>query len=177
MKIGLIDVDGHNFPNLCLMKISAWHKAHGDSVEWYDPLASGMLDKVYMSKVFSFTPDYPYNVTAKEIIKGGSGYRIYRKDGIEYYDSDHDEDLPHEIEHIYPDYSIYYGKIKGIEANVPNLAKQYIDNGGNDYSTHSMESVDNHPVYNIKVGSVGEAKQLMGGIGTARFDGGYGGTP
>lgn len=26
MKIGLVDVDGHNFPNLALMKISAWHK-------------------------------------------------------------------------------------------------------------------------------------------------------
>lgn len=25
MKIGLIDVDGHNFPNLALMRISAWH--------------------------------------------------------------------------------------------------------------------------------------------------------
>lgn len=25
MKIGLIDVDGHNYPNLPLMKLSAWH--------------------------------------------------------------------------------------------------------------------------------------------------------
>ena len=37
MKIGLIDVDGHHFPNLPLMKISAWHKRNGDRVEWYDP--------------------------------------------------------------------------------------------------------------------------------------------
>ncbi len=29
MKIGLIDVDSHNFPNLCLMKLSAYHKAKG----------------------------------------------------------------------------------------------------------------------------------------------------
>ena len=35
MKIGLIDVDSHNFPNLALMKISAWHKAQGDEVEWW----------------------------------------------------------------------------------------------------------------------------------------------
>ena len=35
MKIGLIDVDGHNYPNLALMKISAWHKARGDTVEWW----------------------------------------------------------------------------------------------------------------------------------------------
>lgn len=37
-RIALIDVDGHNFPNLPLMKLSAWHKRRGDSVEWYDPL-------------------------------------------------------------------------------------------------------------------------------------------
>ena len=37
MKIGLIDVDSHNFPNLALMKISAYHKAHGDDVEWWIP--------------------------------------------------------------------------------------------------------------------------------------------
>lgn len=29
MKIGLVDVDGHRFPNLALMKISAYHKADG----------------------------------------------------------------------------------------------------------------------------------------------------
>lgn len=33
MRIGLIDIDGHNFPNLPLMKLSAYHKAKGDSVE------------------------------------------------------------------------------------------------------------------------------------------------
>lgn len=33
MKIGLIDVDGHNFPNLPLMKLSAYHKSIGDSVD------------------------------------------------------------------------------------------------------------------------------------------------
>ena len=71
-RIGLIDVDGHSdFPNIALMKISAWHKAHGDSVEWYQPMFSGHMDKVYMSKVFSFTPDYEYYIDAKEIIRGG----------------------------------------------------------------------------------------------------------
>ena len=52
MRIGLIEVDGHNFPSLPLMKISAYHKQAGDSVEWYAPLFSGHMDKVYMSKVF-----------------------------------------------------------------------------------------------------------------------------
>ena len=111
MKIGLIDVDGHNFPNIPLMKISAWHKSKGDSVEWYAPIVHGFpaepLDKVYMSKVFSFTPDYEYSVNAKEVVKGGSGYCISLVDGKEVYDKSKDIDLPYEVEHIYPDYSIY----------------------------------------------------------------------
>lgn len=107
MKIGLIDVDGHNYPNLPLMKISAWHKSKGDSVEWYNPLFSGHMDRVYMSKVFSFTPDFQYNIDADEVVKGGSGYCIRLVDGKEIYDDENDKGLPPEIEHIYPDYSIY----------------------------------------------------------------------
>ena len=107
MKIGLIDVDGHNYPNLPLMKISAWHKNKGDSVEWYDPMFGGHYDKVYMSKVFSFTPDYEYFVDADEIEKGGTGYAIQDVNGKEHYDKAKDKALPHEIEHIYPDYSLY----------------------------------------------------------------------
>lgn len=107
MKIGLIDVDGHNFPNIPLMKISAWHKAQGDHVEWYQPLLSGHCDRVYMSKVFSFTPDYEYYVDADEIIKGGTGYAIVLTDGREHYDKAKDKPLSDEIEHICPDYSIY----------------------------------------------------------------------
>jgi hypothetical protein len=116
MKIGLIDVDGHNFPNIPLMKLSAWHKAQGDSVEWYQPMLSGHMDKVYMSKVFSFTPDYQYFVDADEVIKGGSGYCItLTEGGREVYDTSKDKNLPYEVEHTYPDYSIYpeltgYGK-------------------------------------------------------------------
>lgn len=106
-RIGLIDVDGHNYPNIPLMKISAWHKQQGDLVEWYDPMFSGHMDKVYMAKVFSFTPDYQYFIDADEIIKGGSGYAIDLINGKEIYNKALDIDLPHEIEHIYPDYSIY----------------------------------------------------------------------
>ena len=105
MKIGLIDVDGHNFPNLALMKLSAWHKANGDSVEWYEPLIGGHYDKVYMSKVFSFTDDYMYPINADEVIMGGTGYNIQNIDGREQYTKD--KDLPYEVEHIYPDYSLY----------------------------------------------------------------------
>lgn len=107
MKIGLIDVDGHNYPNIPLMKISAWHKAQGDSVEWYDPMFTGHCDKVYMSKVFSFTEDYMYPIDADEIIQGGSGYCISLVDGKEVFDKSKDINLPYEIEHIYPDYSLY----------------------------------------------------------------------
>lgn len=60
MKIGLIDVDGHNFPNLALMRISSYHKAKGDEVEWW---WSDFIhyDIVYMSKIFSdvYSPDAP----------------------------------------------------------------------------------------------------------------------
>lgn len=108
-RIGLIDVDGHNYPNLPLMKISAWHKKQGDSVEWYDPWIGLMdeYDKVYMSKVFSFTPDYEHPVYAKEVSKGGSGYCIHLVDGKEVYDTEKDIPLPDEVEHCYPDYSLY----------------------------------------------------------------------
>lgn len=53
MKIGLVDVDSHNFPNLALMKISAYHKAKGDHVEWCFPLDT--YDLVYQAKVFDDT--------------------------------------------------------------------------------------------------------------------------
>ena len=70
MRVGLIDVDGHNFPSLPIMKLSAWHKQQGDTVEWYDPLTAWINppDRVYMSKVFTFTPDYQHPVCAGEIV-------------------------------------------------------------------------------------------------------------
>lgn len=113
LRIGLIDVDGHNFPSLPLMKISAYHKAKGDSVEWYEPLLHGFpnepMDIVYMSRVFGdeYSSDYPYYVNAKQIYKGGTGYYIKVVDGVEVFDKENHKDLPEEIEHIYPDYSLY----------------------------------------------------------------------
>lgn len=94
MKIGLIDVDGHNFPNLALMKLSAWHKAQGDDVEWW--WGFGDYDRVYMSKVFdeTYSRDVPEPMNAREIIKGGTGYGL-------------DNKLPYEVEHSFPDYSLY----------------------------------------------------------------------
>ena len=93
-RIALVDVDGRNFPNLALMKLSAWHKAQGDSVEWYSPLFS-RPDKIYASKVFTFTQDYiDYAYGDPEPVRGGTGY-------------DPAVRLPYEVERTLPDYSIY----------------------------------------------------------------------
>ena len=92
MNIGLLAVDS-NYPNLSLMKISSYHKGKGDIVEWYNPFDK--YDIVYMSKIFSFTPDYgQYMTNTTQICKGGTGYDIYST-------------LPEEIDLIKPDYSIY----------------------------------------------------------------------
>ena len=92
MKIGLIAADGHNFPNLALMKISRFHKAKGDFVEWVNYFER--YDKVYMSKVFTFTPDIYTVIQADEIIRGGTGYDATIR-------------LPLLIEECDPDYSLY----------------------------------------------------------------------
>ena len=106
MKIGLIDVDGHNFPNLALMRISAYHKAKGDEVEWW----IGDLfyyDIVYMSKIFSFSPDIDEPMNVGKLYRGGTGYAIELINGKEVYNKSKDARLPEEIEKCFPDYSIY----------------------------------------------------------------------
>ena len=104
MKIGLVDVDGHAkkkkwgatiYPNLALAKIARYHKQQGDDVEWAVPLF-GHYDRLYMSKVFNFTPDDNSCYDATEIIRGGTGYDISSR-------------LPEEIDRLQPDYSIYPG--------------------------------------------------------------------
>ena len=99
MKIGLIDVDSHNFPNIPLMKISAYHKAQGDTVEWHMPLDT--YDIVYMSKVFTitYTDDYPLLIKSEQVIKGGTGYDIKNK-------------LPTEIESMCPDYNFFISAVQ-----------------------------------------------------------------
>lgn len=101
MNIGLIDVDSHNFPNLPLMKLSQYHKRNGDSVEfvqwmWDDEgrAVSKYYDRVYMSKVFTESKEPLGLIRCNELIKGGSGYDLINS-------------LPDEVEHIYPDYSLY----------------------------------------------------------------------
>ena len=70
MNIGLIDVDGHNFPNVALMKLASWHRQQGDTAEWAMPLF-GHYDRIYASKVFTFTKDYnPLEYHASEFVGG-----------------------------------------------------------------------------------------------------------
>lgn len=88
--VGLHDGDGERYPNLALMKLSSYHKQVGDSVSWFIPLLN--YDKVYSSKVFTFTPESPY--LPPDTVFGGTGYGLYT-------------DLPKEIDDCYPDYSIY----------------------------------------------------------------------
>ena len=109
MKIGLIDVDGHHFPNLALMRISAYHKARGDEVEWWwsDFVHYNI---VYMSKIFSntYSPDVPEPMNADKVIKGGTGYCIsLGEDGKEHFDEAKNVKLPPGMERMFPDYSIY----------------------------------------------------------------------
>lgn len=75
MRIGLHDAEQEymrhkTFPNYVLMKISAYHKARGDSVEWWSPMCH--YDRVYSSKVFDFTPENLY--LPPDTIRGGTGY-------------------------------------------------------------------------------------------------------
>ena len=67
MRIGLHDSDGTGFPNLALMKLAAWHRARGDVVEWWVPMLE--YDRVYSSKVFTFTPENPY--LPENTVRGG----------------------------------------------------------------------------------------------------------
>jgi len=109
MKIGLIDVDGHHFPNLALMRISAYHKARGDEVVWWWSDFEH-YDIVYMSKIFSdaYSKDVPEPMNADKVIKGGTGYCIsLGPDGKEHFDQSKNHSLPPEMEKMFPDYSIY----------------------------------------------------------------------
>lgn len=105
-RIGLIDVDSSKFPNIALMKISAYHKQQGDEVEWYTHWEP-RYDIVYKSKVFSFSPDFEDYINADRVVVGGTGYCFTYENGKEVFHPELDSALPPEIEHIYPDYSLY----------------------------------------------------------------------
>ena len=101
MKIGLLDVDSRHFPNLAQMKLSAWHKSQGDTVERW--MAIDRYDLVYQSKVFTFTPDIDV-LNADTVVKGGTGYDLQNKlsDAVEAMQPDYG---------LYPEYPEAYGFI------------------------------------------------------------------
>lgn len=105
MRVGLVDVDGHNFPNIALMKLSTFHKECGDTVEWANSLEP--FDKIYMAKVFTFTKDDNFAYQCEDIVRGGTGYDLTSK-------------LPAEIENCRPDYELY---------NIKNTAYGYLTRG------------------------------------------------
>jgi len=110
MEIGLYDVDSHNFPNLALMKISAYHKNKKDNVEMLDRFKH--YDIVYVSKIFGdeysqIDETCETCIDADTIISGGTGFAIKVVNGKEVYESKADPALDNQIEHIYPDYSLY----------------------------------------------------------------------
>ncbi len=92
LKVALFDADGHNFPNQAPMKPSTYHTKRGDTVEWGNTLEE--YDIAYISKVFTFSPDFNYCIKADLIVRGGTGYDLKNK-------------LPMEVENCSPDYSLY----------------------------------------------------------------------
>lgn len=90
MKVAVLDVDS-KIPNLALMKISQYHKQHGDEVEHYMPLAHSLYDKIYASKIFNFSDGSDIQ---PDMITGGTGIDLKIS-------------LPPEIEGIDPDYTLY----------------------------------------------------------------------
>ena len=109
MKISLIDYDKTGMPNLALMKLSAWHKAKGDEVDFYEPLFS-KPDLVYGSKVFLFN-NFELPNTAAEIILGGTGFTfnkcIDKMKNVDSCSFGLRANLADDIEHTCPDYSLY----------------------------------------------------------------------
>jgi len=101
-RIGIIDADlmdnGTRHPNLALMKISGYHKDLGDTVSliFHDYSEMKDYDFVYISKVFTFTKIPKEALAFKNLNIGGTGFF-----------PDGGKNLPYNIEHFKPDYSLY----------------------------------------------------------------------
>jgi len=92
LRIGLFDLDRTGFPNVALMKLSAWHKAQGDTVL---PLNSGQpADRRYGSCVFTWNRRKAAALVAQGAVVGGSGVDLQNT-------------LPPDVEATRPDYSLY----------------------------------------------------------------------
>lgn len=101
MNVGLIDVDGTTFPNLVLMKLSAYYKAQGHSVELLKPrdvLLGQSLFTPYDHLIGACVFDWNFPIV-EELRKHGAH--------IAGSGTDSKEVLPDNVEHIMPDYSLY----------------------------------------------------------------------
>lgn len=92
MRVAIHGADKTKFPNLPLMKLSAYYKSYGAEVEHFASTNAATYDVVYSSKVFSYTDRDP-NLPS-DTICGGTGYDT----GLTLTDA---------AEHIMPDYSMY----------------------------------------------------------------------
>ena len=122
MNVAVIDADligrkRHRFPNLAVMKMSAYHKSAGDTVTLetdYGNITN--YDKVLISKVFTDTPVPDEVLSQTNVEYGGTGF---------YFDKA--PPLPVEIEHIMPDYHIYDDWIAAHPVKSRTEYKEYTD--------------------------------------------------
>jgi len=106
----LLNIKRMSYPNLALMKISAYHKQSNDNVRLilnyseFESLFCPKYDKIYISKIFSWTKVPEWLLHQKNVVYNGTGF---------YYDKA--KFLPKKIEMICPDYDLYseYIELKG----------------------------------------------------------------
>lgn len=102
MKIGLIDADlmdnGTRHPNLALMKIAGFYKDQGNEVKliYKNYFEVDNYDRVFISKVFSFTEVPKWVLERPHVKYGGTGFF-----------ADGGENLESKIEHYMPYYDLY----------------------------------------------------------------------
>ena len=106
MKIGILAADSHNFPNLPLMKISAFYKANGHEVEWWKSRKENMT--LFFVPLYFQKQKSPKVNNAKRVCIGGSGIDL-------------DNRLPPEIE------THYAGLFKSIRKS--NFAVGFLTRG------------------------------------------------
>ena len=141
LNVGIIDADlldhGTRHPNLALLKISAFCKAQGHYVRLvcnYDELGvgdnpiifDGDYDILVMSRVFKFTkiPSFINRMIQQHYIYyGGTGF--FEVNG---------PNLPEEVEHHKPDYTLYNEYIERVTGGDDKLKKSRFD----DYLSYSI---------------------------------------
>ena len=141
LRVGIIDADlldhGTRHPNLALLKVSAFCKEHGHSVrlisnyeelkENGNPLIADCdYEILVLSKVFKFTkiPDFVDLMIRNHLIfYGGTGF--FEVNG---------PNLPEEVEHHAPDYTLYYDYIEKVTGGDEKLKKRDWD----DYLSYSI---------------------------------------